>query len=83
MKISPSKIKRWSIKQRLREIKKRVELSWDDTGISPDTNEYLEETHEILDYWMEHLDDVVKPSKPKKPSKKKGKKTTNLWEDWL
>ena len=80
MKITPSKIKRWGFKQRLHEIKKRVDEVWDDPELSKDSTIILSEAQQIIDYWITHMEGPVKPEKPKK---EKVKKRQNLWEDWL
>jgi hypothetical protein len=80
MKINPSKIKRWGFKQRLHEIKKRVDAVWDDPGLSRDSAVILSEAQNIIDYWITHMEGPVEPEKPKKGKKKKPQ---NLWDEVL
>ena len=83
MKISHSKIKKWGFKQRLFEIKKRVDMVWDDPELSKDSTIILSEAQQIIDYWIKHMEGPVdkKETPPVKPHKKK--KIVNLWEDVL
>ena len=80
MKIPPSKIKRWGFKQRLVEIKKRVDSVWDDSGLSRDSVIFLSEAQQIIDYWVTHMEGAVeKPDKPKR----KSNKGVNLFDEIL
>jgi len=83
MKILPSKIKKWSFKQRLFEIQRRlIEIqktynqNYDEHVVYSEVLiDALNEAKQIVDYWMKHMaGEVDKPTKPKK------KKPVNLWE---
>ncbi len=84
MKILPNKIKRWSFKQRLFEIQRRLktvkrEYERNYTAhvvFSGELVEALDEAQQIADYWMKHMaGDIEKPEE-----KKTTKKPVNLWE---
>jgi len=78
MKIPQSKIRRWGFKQRLHEIKKRVDTVWDDPGLSESSTIILSEAQQIIDYWMLHMEGAVEKEK-EKPKKKK-KNIVNIWD---
>jgi len=84
MKILPSKIKRWSFKQRLHEIQKRMRIiqteytrSYKNHIVYSETlADALSESLQIVDYWMDHMAGEVENTKEKKVKKKH----VNLWE---
>ena len=79
MKITPSKIKRWGFKQRLVEIKKRVDTVWYDPELSRDSTIILSEAQQIIDYWVKHMEEPVEKELPKKKSNKQ----LNLFDEML
>jgi hypothetical protein len=72
MKIITSRIKRWSFKQRLHEMRERLNFVSHLDGDIQNPIEEVEECLQILDYWMDHMAGEIE-----KPKKKK--KDINLW----
>ena len=74
MKILSGQIKRWSFKQRLFEIQRRLKLLDERLVGEHDLAEpELGESLQIVDYWMKNMSGAVE--KPKK----KRTKPVNLW----
>lgn len=74
MKILTNKIKKWSFKQRLFEIQRRLKRLNEKLLREHASELDLDEAIQIVDYWMSHMAGEVE-----KPEKKKRKKPVNLW----
>jgi hypothetical protein len=81
MKILTSRIKKWSFKQRLFEMEKRLRNVEDEINISEhagvDVRADMSEAMQILEYWMENMKGEV--TKTLEAGKPKVKKPVNLW----
>jgi hypothetical protein len=83
MKILQNKIKRWSFKQRLCEIKKRVDEVWDDPELSESSTIVLSEAQQIIDYWMTHMKSEVNEENVSSIKIPEKKRNVNLWDDMI
>jgi hypothetical protein len=75
MKILRTRIKKWSFKQRLFEIERRLKTLQEMEGRKQPLTDEVDECLQIVRYWMEHMAGEVDPVSevPKK------KKSVNLW----
>ena len=81
MKILTSRIRKWSFKQRLFEMRERLRNVEDEINTSEtagvDVRADISEAMQILEYWMENMQGDVKKETGKEKSKVK--KSVNLW----
>ena len=79
MKILPSKIKKWSFKERLKIIRQHLGDIEERTimKMPEGDQERLEHALQVLDYWLDHMADSSVDNVKPKPKKKK---PVNLWD---
>jgi hypothetical protein len=66
MKLTPSKIKRWSDKERLKKINKWLGETIDSAGfyrLDYNHRENLDNIQQVVEYWLKHFGDDKQPEK--------------------